>query len=79
MLGSRVLAPTDAELEMRDVARKSIVTLKPIAIGETLSLENVGLRRPGTGMPPERFDEVLGMRAIRDLPPDHLLAIEDLA
>lgn len=78
MLGSRVLAPTDEELQMREVARKSIVTLMPVRAGEALTLENVGLRRPGTGMPPEKFEEVLGKRAACDLPVDHLLSAEDM-
>lgn len=78
MLGSRVLEPTAAELEMREVARKSIVTLAPIREGEAFSVENIGLRRPATGMPPEEFDKVLGKHASRALLSDHMLVEEDI-
>lgn len=79
MLGMSDLMPTDAEMKMRDIARKSVVTLIPIKKGERLSLENVGLRRPGTGIPPDKFDTVLGRRAVCDMPSDYLVSVQDIA
>lgn len=79
MLGSGTLAPTATEMKMRDEFRKSIVALQPIKMGEVFSEKNIGLRRPGTGMPPEEFDMVLGKSAVRDLPPDHLISAADIA
>lgn len=79
MLGSKELVPTASEMEMREIARKSIVTLRPIRKGDLFSDENIGLRRPGTGMPPDRIKEVLGKCAACDLPSDHMVSAEDIA
>lgn len=79
MLGTRALEPTATEMEMRESFRKSIVTLTPIQAGELFSKENIGVRRPGTGMPPEELDAVLGRCAANDLLPDHLISAEDIA
>lgn len=79
MLGSKELVPTASEMEMREIARKSIVTLQPIRKGDLFSDENIGLRRPGTGMPPDRINEVLGKCAACDLPSDHMVSAEDIA
>lgn len=77
MLGSSVLEPTAAERALRSEFRKSIVTLMPIQAGELLTSANIGLRRPGTGMPPEKFDAMIGKHATRDLAADHLISDED--
>ena len=53
MLGSGIVTPSEKELKMRELARRSIVALSDIDPGETLSNANVGLRRPGTGLAPE--------------------------
>lgn len=65
MVGSHELSPTAEERKMRGLARRSIVALRDIAEGEELTEENVGLRRPGTGMSPALLPEVLGGRAVR--------------
>lgn len=52
------------------VARKSIVAARPIAAGETFSDENLTAKRPGTGMSPMRWDEVIGRVAPRDFAAD---------
>ena len=53
MLGNGIVAPTQQELKMRELARRSIVAIRDINPGELLNSSNVGLRRPGTGMAPE--------------------------
>ncbi len=60
MLGSAQVRPTEAERAMRKLARRSIVALADIGPGEILNAENIGLRRPGTGLAPALFDQVLG-------------------
>jgi len=62
-LGDGVKAPTKKELEMRIVARKSLVASKNIEIGELFTLENLTVKRPGNGISPMRIKEVLGTQA----------------
>jgi N,N'-diacetyllegionaminate synthase len=61
---------TAAEAHNKPVARKSIVAACSIAQGELLSAENLAVKRPGTGISPMRWDEVVGQRALRDFQPD---------
>jgi N,N'-diacetyllegionaminate synthase len=76
-LGSGVLEPANRELEMIKMARRSVLTLSSIAKGEELTLQNVGLRRPGGGMTPTQFKGILGKFAARDLPASHLINFGD--
>jgi len=60
MLGSGIVAPTQQELKMRALARRSIVALADIIEGEVLGNSNIGLRRPGTGLAPEILSDIQG-------------------
>jgi N,N'-diacetyllegionaminate synthase len=77
MLGDALVRPTAAELQMRTLARRSVVILEPVAAGATLTQANVGLRRPGTGLAPGLLHLVIGRRAARDLPAGTVLTLED--
>ena len=61
---------TPSEAANVAVARKSIVAARPIAAGETFSDANLTAKRPGTGMSPMRWDEVIGRAAPRDFATD---------
>jgi N,N'-diacetyllegionaminate synthase len=50
-------------------ARRSLVAIAPIARGERFGPHNIGARRPGTGLSPMRFDELIGKLAPRDFSP----------
>lgn len=78
MMGSAVLRPTDAEREMRRIARRSIVALRPIAKGDTLTSANIAIRRPATGLPPELLDAVLGRTVTRALEAGDPLTLEHI-
>ena len=69
-LGDGVKRPVEAELANRDVVRKSIVAATDIAQGDLFSEENLTTRRPGTGLSPMRWDDVIGARAPRDFAAD---------
>ncbi|PMS15868.1 N-acetylneuraminate synthase [Trinickia dabaoshanensis] len=72
-LGDGRKRPTPSELPNRAVARKSIVAARPIAKGETLSADNLAVRRPGNGLSPTRWDEIIGTTATRDYAQDEPL------
>ena len=78
LMGSPFMRPTNAELEMRIVARRSIVALQKIKTGEMIDETNIGLRRPGNGLPPEMLPRVLGLKANRDIQRGEKITIGDL-
>ena len=77
MMGNAIVEPTLKELEMRKLARRSIVILKDIRQGDKLTEENIGLRRAGNGLGPTLIKEILGSLASRELLKGNLLELKD--
>lgn len=73
-LGSPVKAPSPSELGNRPIARKSLVAARDIRQGELFSPANVVVKRPGTGISPMRWDEIMGRPAARDFKADELIS-----
>jgi N,N'-diacetyllegionaminate synthase len=69
--GSKV--PTESESKNRLIARKSIVAAKKIAAGDKFSTENLTVKRPGTGMSPMLWDELIGTKASRAYDEDEVI------
>lgn len=69
-LGDGIKRPSSSELKNKPIARKSLVAIRPICVGDTFSAENIGAKRPGTGLSPMRWDEVVGRTAIKDFAVD---------
>jgi len=63
IMGSEIVKPTVIEKDMMVLARRSIVALCNIKKGERLTEENIGLKRPGSGLPYVMFEKVLGLSA----------------
>jgi N,N'-diacetyllegionaminate synthase len=57
------------------IARKSIVAAKGIKKGEILTEENITVKRPGTGISPMCWEEVIGTKAIRDFAEDEIIEL----
>lgn len=74
-LGSGEKVVTDSEKENMAIARKSIVALKPIKIGEVFTEDNLTVKRPGTGISPMRWNEVLGRASDRNYDVDEMIQI----
>lgn len=74
-LGSDKKEVTDSERPNIVVARKSIVAARDIKKGETFTEENISVKRPGNGISPMRWDEVLGKTAKRDFEYDSLIEL----
>lgn len=72
-LGDGVKRPQPAEVSTADVARKSLVARTAVRAGEPLGPQNVAMMRPGTGMSPLRYWDVLGRAASRDYAAGELL------
>lgn len=74
-LGDGIKRVTPSEVHNKKVARKSLVACRPIKAGEILSHENISVKRPGTGLSPMQWDNVLGRRAVRDFAVDDLIEL----
>lgn len=74
-MGDGVKEPSKSERENIGVARKSIVACKEIKKGEVFTEQNITTKRPGTGINPMRWNEILGTVAIRDFDEDELIEI----
>lgn len=75
LLGSGHKQVSDSERKNIAVARKSIVAARPIAAGETFSPENLTVKRPGSGISPMRWYELMGRRAKRAFAADELVEL----
>jgi N,N'-diacetyllegionaminate synthase len=71
--GIKRLAPSEAT--NKAVVRKSLVARRAIKAGEPFSEQNLAARRPGTGICPMRWDEVIGRIAGRDFSEDELIEL----
>lgn len=74
-LGDGVKTVSDSERPNIEVARKSIIAARDISAGELLTEENLTVKRPGNGVSPMLWDQVVGTRAIHDFKADHLIEI----
>lgn len=74
-MGSGEKKPSPSEEKNIAVARKSIVAAKDIKMGEIFTEENLTAKRPGNGINPMQWEEVLGKKAIRDFAEDELIEI----
>lgn len=74
-LGDGKKKVTDSERPNIIVARKSIVAARPIKAGEVYTEENVTVKRPGNGISPMKWDDVLGKTAPRDFEYDELIEL----
>ncbi|MNX97895.1 N,N'-diacetyllegionaminic acid synthase [compost metagenome] len=64
---------TPAEQKNRTIVRKSLVAARSIRQGDVLTSENLGVKRPGSGISPLHYWEWLGKIADRDYPQDSLV------
>ena len=64
---------TASEIPNKEIARKSIVAKRAIKAGERLTEDNITTKRPGNGISPMKWFEVLGTPAVRDFEADELI------
>ena len=74
-LGDSIKRLTPSEARNKSVVRKSIVASRNIKAGEKFTVENITTKRPGIGISPMRWDEVLGKSAKRDFLSDEALEL----
>jgi N-acetylneuraminate synthase len=64
-LGDGDKQPRPGELGNRGAARKSVVAARAIAAGAAIAADDLGVKRPGSGIPPARLWDLIGRRADR--------------
>lgn len=74
-LGDGIKRPSASEAKNKTIVRKSLIAAKPISVGESFTPENVTSKRPGTGISPMRWDEVIGRLAPRNFHADELIEL----
>jgi N,N'-diacetyllegionaminate synthase len=74
-MGDGIKRPTLSEAKNKPVARKSIVAGRAIRAGEVFSHDNLAAKRPGTGISPMCWDEVVGRCANRNFDADELIVL----
>ena len=74
-LGSGDKTVAESERPNIEVARKSIVAARDISAGETFTEDNITVKRPGNGITPMEWDNVIGRVAKQDFPYDTLIEL----
>ena len=74
-LGDGVKRPSASEKENLPVVRKSLVAAVAIKQGERFSPSNITSKRPGTGISPMCWDDLMGRRAMRSFAPNELIEL----
>jgi len=77
MLGSEKVKATEKEEKTKILARRSIVALSDIKQGESFNQNNIGLRRPGNGLPAIMIEEIFGKKSAKKISKGDLLKIGD--
>jgi len=72
-LGSSQKKPSPSESKNIEVIRKSIVASQDIKKSEPLTIKNITIKRPGNGISPMRWDDVIGTVATKDYKMDDLI------
>ena len=75
-LGDGIKKPNASEVEISKVVLKSIVAKSPVKKGDTLTPDNLAIKRAGSGIPATYWDIIIGTKALRDFDIDEPITIE---
>ncbi|MFK7886940.1 MAG: N-acetylneuraminate synthase family protein [Gammaproteobacteria bacterium] len=77
-VGQAIKAPVEAEIEVRDLVRRSVAARRDLAVGESIARGDLMLRRPGTGIHPFEMDSLVGRTVRRPVAAGTMLSVEDV-
>ena len=77
-LGNSLKSPTSEEANSIKTARRSLVASKDLKKGIRISNHMFEIKRPGTGISPENFKKIIGMRLLKDKKEDQVIFWKDL-
>lgn len=76
--GSGIKEVTKSELPNKTIARKSIHTATPIKAGETIQLHHLVMKRPGDGISPMDYEQLVGKKVARDMAEEEKITWKDI-
>lgn len=74
-MGNGLKIPAKSELKNINIVRKSIVAKTEIKKGDIFTVNNLTAKRPGSGIPPSKMENILGKKAKRNFRKDELIKI----
>nr|WP_319219488.1 N-acetylneuraminate synthase [uncultured Trichococcus sp.] len=74
-LGDGLKRPSESEIKNMPIARKSLVAKANIQAGEMFSEDNLTIKRPGTGLSPMLWDDIIGSIARKDYEVDEVITL----
>jgi N,N'-diacetyllegionaminate synthase len=77
-LGNTVVEPTTKELEMRKLARRSIVAARDLDAGTILQSHDIAFKRPGTGLAPSFVQDLIGLQLLHACKKDTIITLQDV-
>ena len=72
-MGDGIKSPSQSETKNIEIVRKSIVACSEIRKGETFTENNLTIKRPGSGLSPMKWDEVIGSKSDKQYKKDDLI------
>jgi len=78
ILGSKEKKPTEKEIKISKIVRKSIVAKKDIPKGTIITKKMLSIKRPGTGIKPKELNNIIGETTIKSIEKDSLVQLSDL-
>ena len=73
--GTGIKEPSISELKNKLIIRKSIVAIKSINKGETFNDNNIGVKRPGSGISPMKWDDIIGQTSRKNFNVDDIIVL----
>lgn len=77
-LGNFKKLPSKIELDIAKKARKSIVSIRNLKKGDILTTNNISIKRPGFGISPKFYEEMIGKKVKKEIPIDSIIKWEDI-
>jgi N-acetylneuraminate synthase len=78
MRGNGIKKPAESERNTRVNNRKSVVVEKTIEEGQRITLDDLAIKRPGTGIQPKYLEQLIGRTSARCIEKDEVLKWEDI-
>ena len=77
--GNGIKIPANSEIKNKLAIRKSIFASQPIFKGDTFSSKNLAIKRPGNGIEPKHWNDLINKKSTRDINKDELIVWDDFS